>query len=50
VTPWELGLASLLYLSVAYRYQGHGDLGMAFAFLCYAGANFGFMYSATHFR
>ena len=36
MTPWELGIASLLYLSVAYRYLCDGNPGMALAFAAYA--------------
>lgn len=44
--PWELIAVSALYLSVAWRYNFHGNAGMAFAFVCYALANFGFMWAA----
>ena len=44
--PWELGAASLLYLSVAYRYLGADNPGMALAFFAYALANIGFIWSA----
>lgn len=47
MTPWELMAAGLLYLSVAWRYAHHGDIGMAIAFVCYAGANVGFVISAV---
>lgn len=46
MTPWELALAGVLYLSVAYRYLQHNDPGMALAFLAYAIANVGFIWSA----
>lgn len=44
MTPWELGVASLLYVSVAWRYGGAGDTGMCIAFAAYAVANIGFMW------
>lgn len=47
MTPWELGVASLLYLSVAYRYLCGGNPGMAFAFAAYALANVGFIWAAV---
>ena len=46
MNPWELGVAGLLYLSVAWRYYGHDQIGMAIAFVCYAGANVGFILAA----
>ena len=50
MTPWELGVAAILYLSVARRYGLADDPGMAAAFVFYACANFGFMYSAANLR
>lgn len=44
--PWELAAAALLYVSVAVRYGRAGDVGMAIAFVFYAGANVGFIISA----
>jgi len=46
VTPWELGLAGLLYVSVAARYGMAGNPGMALAFAAYAVANVGFIIAA----
>jgi len=46
VTPWELLIASGLYLSVAIRYLRHDDPGMALAFFAYALANVGFIWTA----
>ena len=46
MTPWELGLAALLYCSVAIRYWNADNGGMALAFLAYAFANIGFIWSA----
>jgi hypothetical protein len=46
MTPYELGIASLLYLVVAGRYFQHGDPGMALAFAAYALANVGFIWAA----
>jgi len=47
VTPWELLLAGLLYLSVAVRYGKAGDPGMALAWAAYAVANVGFIWAAV---
>ena len=43
---WELALASLLYLSVAWRAGHGGDWGYALAFAAYAIANVGFIVKA----
>jgi len=46
MTPWELLIASGLYLSVAIRYMNANDPGMALAFFAYAVANVGFIWAA----
>lgn len=46
MTPWELAVASLLYIMVSWRYLGNGDPGMALAFFAYALANIGFIWAA----
>ena len=46
MTPWELALAGLLYLSVSVRWYLAGDPGMALAWGAYALANVGFVISA----
>lgn len=47
MTPWELGLASGLYLMVAFRYLADSQPGMALAFVSYALANAGFIWAAV---
>jgi hypothetical protein len=47
MTPWELGVASLLYVSVAYRYGAADNYGMAVVFAAYAVANVGFMFAKS---
>lgn len=44
MTAWELVAAGFLYLNVARRLFAH-DPWLAFAWLCYAGANAGFVMS-----
>lgn len=39
MTPWELGLAALLYANIARRYMGVEDYGHALAWGAYALAN-----------
>lgn len=46
MTPWELILAGLLYVSVAIRYWHNEDPAMALAFISYALANVGFVWKA----
>ena len=46
MTPWELLIASVLYVSVSWRYVDNGDPGLALAFLAYALANIGFIWAA----
>lgn len=48
MTPWELGLASGLYLLVAFRYAADSQPGMALAFAAYAVANAGFIWAAVY--
>lgn len=46
MTPWELALAGVLYLSVGARYLSHDNPGMALVFAAYALANVGFIWAA----
>ena len=46
MTPYELILAGLLYLSVALRYWNAGDPGHALAWFAYSVANAGFVWAA----
>ncbi len=46
MTPWELLIAAGLYLSVALRYYGADNPGMALAWGAYAVANVGFIWAA----
>jgi hypothetical protein len=45
MTPWELAIAGLLYLSAAYRLMPENP-GMALTFAAYALANVGLMWAA----
>lgn len=44
MSGWLLGLVGVIYFGVAYGFVRDGHPGAAFAFLCYAGANAGFIY------
>ncbi len=43
MATWALAAASGLYLLTAWDYWKQGNIGMCVAFLCYAGANGGFI-------
>lgn len=45
MTPWELLLATALYVSVGVRYAMHDDPGMALMFMAYGLANVGLLWS-----
>ena len=40
---WLLGIVGCIYLACAVNYWRDGDAGLALAFLCYSGANLGFI-------
>lgn len=46
MTPWELLIAALLYVSVGVRYGLAGNPGMCVAWVSYAVANTGFIWAA----
>jgi hypothetical protein len=46
MTTLPLWLATLLYLWQSAAFVGSGQFGLALAFLCYAGANLGFIWAA----
>jgi hypothetical protein len=46
MTTLPLWLATLLYLWQAANFAGAGQFGFSVAFLCYAGANLGFIWAA----
>jgi hypothetical protein len=46
MTTLPLWLATILYLWQAANFTGTGQFGLAVAFLCYAGANLGFIWAA----
>ena len=46
MTPWELLIATGVYISVALRYGQSDNPGMALVFAAYALANAGFIWAA----
>jgi hypothetical protein len=46
MTTLPLWLATVLYLWQSAAFVGTGQFGLAVAFLCYAGANLGFIWAA----
>lgn len=46
MTAWQLGIAAVVYVWVAFDYACLGQMGMALAFVAYAAANLGFILAA----
>lgn len=45
MSPWLLGIVAVIYIGVAVDFLVKHNYGMAWAFVCYAGSNVGFIYA-----